>query len=429
MNNPQSLSDKIFRCLGLLIACVAVSACATVSRNALPFEQHSQARVAGMPENIRAFGIKRDVAFQRDFTKAIVDGGPEAGCDEVDGNPVFCVLILSGGGGYGAFGAGVLNGWSQSGERPEFKIVTGISTGGLIAPFAFLGSDWDDELADAFRTIETDKDIFKTRGIVGILTKDSFTQTDALQARIASFVTPKFVEAVAVEYRKGRRLYVGTTNLDRQELTVWNLGAIANSGALNSLALFRQILLASASIPVAMPPVMFDVEVDGNPYDEMHVDGGVQAQFFVPLVVIDLPAAIAEAQAAGFNYQPTPRMYVIRNGKFLPGAENTKRNIAEIATRTLESMTQSMGRGDLYQIYAITKARGTDFFYIEMPESFKWESKQEFDGSEMRRLYDAGLADGLNKKSWKQVPPGLFATNIEDTDPEVEAPETKDLEE
>ncbi|MDC0886436.1 patatin-like phospholipase family protein [Altererythrobacter sp.] len=414
MKSFEFLGGKAVRIAGLILAFGALSACATVGRNALPIEQQSQARIADMPDNIRAFGIRRDAAFQHDFAKAIVDGGPEAGCDDIDGNPVFCVLILSGGGGYGAFGAGVLNGWSQSDSRPEFKIVTGVSTGALIAPFAFLGTDWDDELATAFRTIETDADVFRTRGVVGILTKDSFTDTAALQSMIANFVTQDFLDAVAREHRKGRRLYVGTTNLDRQELTVWNLGAIANSAKPSALGLFRQILLASASIPVVMPPVMFDVEVDGVPYDEMHVDGGVQAQFFVPLVVIDLPAAIAEAQAAGFDYTPTPRMFVIRNGKFLPEAENTDRNIAEIAIRTLESMTQSMGRGDLYQIYAITKARGTDFFYNEIPESFIWGSDHEFDGSEMRRLYDIGLAEGLNEDSWKRVPPGLFATNIEE---------------
>jgi len=408
--------NKFLHHAALLLASATISSCATLPRNALPFGHHGEVRIAGMPDNIRALGIKPNLPFQHDFAKAMVDGGPEAGCDKRVGQPVFCVLIISGGGGFGAYGAGVLNGWSQSGQRPEFKIVTGISTGALIAPFAFLGSEWDEKLAIAFRTIENDKDIVDRRGLVGILTKDSLAKTDPLSARISAIVTSEMLEAIAEEYRQGRRLYVGTTNLDTQQLTIWNLGAIANSNAPDALHLFRKVLLASASIPIAMPPVMINVTADGKTYDEMHVDGGVQAQFFVPLAVIDLPAAIAEARSAGFDYYPTPRMFVIRNAKFIPEEKITKRSLGKIVTRTVESMTQSMGRGDLYQIYAIAKARGNDFYYTEMPASFKWESKQEFDGPEMRRLFDIGVENGLIKDTWQRTPPGLFATNTEPVD-------------
>ncbi len=411
--NRAHFFNKFLRYGLLFLVSAVISSCATLPRNAVPLQQHGDARIADMPDNIRALGISPNPAFQHDFAKAMVDGGPEAGCDKRAGQPVFCVLIISGRGGYGAYGAGVLNGWSQSGQRPKFKIVTGISTGALIAPFAFLGSEWDKKLATAFRTIENDKAVFKQRGIVGILTKDSITKTDPLFNRISGFVTAEMLEAIAVEYRRGRRLYVGTTNLDTQQLTIWNLGAIANSNAPDAVQLFRKVLLASASIPIAMPPVMITVTADGKTYDEMHVDGGVQAQFFVPLVVIDLPAAIAEARSAGFDFQPTPRMFVIRNAKFVPETKNIGRNLGEIMTRTVESMTQSMGRGDLYQIYAIAKARGNDFYYTEMPDSFTWESKQEFDGPEMRRLFDIGVENGLTDETWQRTPPGLFATNTE----------------
>ena len=413
MMNMTNFYDKFCRFGLLALMSVMLCSCVTLPRNALPEKYHGTANVPDMPEEIRAYGISPDGAFQHDFAQAIVDGGPEAACDERDGQPLFCVLIISGGGGTGAYGAGVLNGWSASGLRPKFKIVTGISTGALTAPFAFLGSDWDEQLADAFRTINDDNDVFKKRGFFGILFKDSVAKVDPLKARIAGFVTPEMLDAVAREHRSGRRLYVGTTNMDSQELTVWNLGAIANSNSPNALELFRQVLLASASIPIAMPPVMMDVIVDGQIYDEMHADGGLQAQFFIPLVVINLPEAIAEARSLGFEFHPNPRMYIIRNAKFIPATKNVPRNLGKIAARTVDSMTQSMGRGDLYQIYAIAKARGTDFFYTDVPDSFEWESKYLFDGPQMRRLYDVGYVNGLSEDTWRRSPPGLFAINSE----------------
>ena len=342
----------------LVLLAGAASACATLPRNALPTELRGTAQVAGMPDDVRALGLEPNLGFQHDFAKAMVDGGPEAGCDEEAGQPVLCVLVLSGGGGFGAYGAGVLNGWSQSGERPNFKFVTGISTGALIAPFAFLGSEWDDQLATAFRSIESDSEVFKARGVVGLLTKDSVASSDPLFEKISGIVTPEMLAAIAIEHRAGRRLYVGTTNLDTQQLAIWNIGAIADSGSPDALNLVRRVLLASASIPIATPPVMVDVTANGEVFDEMHADGGVQAQFFVPVVVINLPAAVAEANAAGFDFKPTPRIYVIRNSKFVPDAKSIERNLGQIAVRTIESMTQAMGRGDLYQLYAISKARG-----------------------------------------------------------------------
>ncbi|MDT8398651.1 MAG: hypothetical protein RQ899_08560 [Pseudomonadales bacterium] len=165
-----------------------------------------------------------------------------------------------------------------------------------------------------------------------------------------------------------------------------------------------------------MPPVMLDVEVNGKRYDEMHADGGVQAQFFVPLVVIDLPAAIREAQAAGFNYTPTPRMFVIRNSKFLPDAKPIERKLGAIVDRTVASMVQAMGRADLFQIYAIARARGNDFRYTEIPADFQWQSEQEFHGPELRRLYAVGYENGQRDDTWVRTPPGVFSRNLEGID-------------
>ena len=395
----------------LSLVLLGIAACGTLPRNAASPDQASKAVLAGHSVESRAIGLGQSPAVQSDFAQAMVDGGGDQACDREGETLVFCVLVISGGGGSGAYGAGLLNGWTQSGTRPEFKIVTGVSTGGLIAPFAFLGPDWDDELARAYTTIEGDDDIIRERSVLGLLQNDSFATVEPFIAKLETFVTPELVAAVAREHKSGRRLYIGTTNLDTQSFTVWNMGAIASAGGAEAVRLFRKVLLASASIPILMPPVLFDVEVDGKPHDEMHADGGVQAQFFVPLRVVNLPQAIREAQANGFNYQPRPRMFVIRNARFTPEPKAVERNVASIAGRTVSSMIQAMGRSDLYQIYAIARARGNDFNYTEVPPDFVWNSEQEFDGPEMRRLFKIGVDFGNRQDVWQQTPPGLFAQN------------------
>jgi len=396
---------------GLLVLAL-LSSCATLPRSAPPDSEGLHLQVEGMPADIRSVGLGPSEALQNDFSEALVVGGTEAQCDSRNGQPILCVLVLSGGGGLGAYGAGVLNGWSEAGTRPNFKIVTGVSTGALLAPFAFLGEEWDAKLADAFLSIESDADILRRRGLFGVLRNDAAADTTPLAEHIAKFIDADVVEAIAAEYNKGRRLYIGTTNMDTQTFIVWNLGRIASVGGPRALELMRQLLLASASVPIAMPPVMLSVTSGEERFDEMHADGGIQAQFFVPLVAIDLPKAIQQANESGFPYQPSPRMFIIRNSKFKPVKENVDRNLVKVATRAIESMVQSMGRSDLNQIYAITQAHGTDFHYTEVPEDFIWQAPAKFDGGEMQRLYDVGFQRALGNDLWSTEPPGLFARNI-----------------
>ncbi len=399
------------RALSMAALMFSLAACGSLPRNPIAAELITEASVPGMPPEARAIGFGQSAELQRDFSKAMIDGGAAQACDQVDGHPVFCVLIVSGGGGSGAYGAGLLNGWTKSGTRPEFKIVTGVSTGGLIAPFAFLGPDWDAELKQAYTMIEGNDDVIETRSIFGILQNDSVATVEPFAAKLEEFVTPQLVEAVAREHESGRRLYIGTTNLDAQTFTVWNMGAIASVGGARSVETFRKVLLASASIPILMPPVLFEVKAKGDIWDEMHADGGVQAQFFVPLRVINLPEAIKSAQAGGFGLAPRPRMYVIRNARFTPDPKPIERSLPEIAGRTISTMIQAMGRSDLYQIFAIARARGNDFRYTEVPSDFVWNSDQEFDGPEMRRLFKRGEEIGQQGDFWAKTPPGLFAQN------------------
>ena len=199
---------------------------------------------------------------------------------KVPNNGLYDILVLSGGGPDGAFGAGLLNGWTAHGDRPEFSLVTGISTGALIAPFAFLGPDYDDELK-RFYTQTGTADLVSVAVFKGILGAAGLTDTTPIRAILEREITPDFVAKIAEEHRKGRRLWIGTTNLDSQRPVVWDIGAMAATGRADAPALIREVLLASASIPGAFPPVIFQVEANGKRFSEMHVDGGVTRQLFL----------------------------------------------------------------------------------------------------------------------------------------------------
>jgi hypothetical protein len=230
-----------------IVPVLMLSACTSIERHPVPIEAMDRAIIPGMP-GIRDWGDEPSPEFQRDLVESVQQARGADGSDSLD-RPTHA-LVLSGGGSNGAFGAGFLSGWTQAATRPTFKLVTGISTGALIAPYAFLGPDFDDELERAFTTV-TNKDVFKIRSPFTVLRKDSLTRTDPLADRIEEVIDDEMLRAIAAEHRVGRRLYVGTTNLDAQRIMIWNMGAIATSGHPDALDLFRKVLLASASIPVA----------------------------------------------------------------------------------------------------------------------------------------------------------------------------------
>ncbi len=196
-------------------------------------------------------------------------------------------LAVSGGGDNGAFGAGLMNGWTETGTRPEFKMVTGVSTGALIAPFAFLGPDYDAALREVYTTMTPEK-VYRARGLSAALFDDAMADTSPLAAMIARYADQKMLDAIAREYQKGRLLMIGTTDLDAQRPVIWNIGAHRGQRPPGALDLFRKILRASAAIPGAFQPVLIDVEIDGRKYQEMHVDGGAIAQLFLYPPSIDL---------------------------------------------------------------------------------------------------------------------------------------------
>jgi hypothetical protein len=307
-------------------------------------------------------------------------------------------LAISGGGDNGAYGAGFLNGWTASGTRPEFKVVTGVSTGALIAPFAFLGPKYDYVLERVYTTT-SQKDIFKKRGLKSLLFGDAMADTAPLAQIIASYVDRAFLDQVAAEYAKGRILMVGTTNLDSLEPVIWNMTAIAASSDARAVPLFRSILLASASIPGAFPPVMIDVNLGGNRYQEMHVDGGTVAQVFL------YPPSVSIA-----NAPPRKRvLYIIRNARLDADWANTDRRTMTIAMRAIDSLTRTQGVGDLYRIYTTSHRDGIDYNLTFIPPTFNTPHEEQFDTRYMKSLYAVGLEAAKAGYQWQKYPPGYEA--------------------
>ena len=219
--------------------------------------------------------------------------------------PPAVFLAISGGGDNGAYTAGLLNGWTAAGTRPEFKLVTGISTGALIAPFAFLGPKYDATLKEVYTTISP-KDVLVPRSLLAGFLSDAMADNAPLWALTRKSVTADLLKEIAAEYAKGRFLLIATADLDARRGIIWDMGKIASYGTPQALDLFVSIMIASASIPVGFPPTMIDVEVDGKRYQEMHVDGGIMAQVFV------YPASIRikEQAASGRGH---PRAQALRD--------------------------------------------------------------------------------------------------------------------
>ena len=309
--------------------------------------------------------------------------------------PVY-FLAISGGGDNGAYGSGVLNGWTASGTRPEFKVVTGVSTGALIAPFAFMGPKYDYVVKKVYTTT-AQKDIFKKRGIKALLFGDAMADTAPLATLIGSYVTREFLDEIAGEYAKGRILLVGTANLDSLEPVIWNMTAIAASKEPGAMKLFQRILLASASIPGAFPPVMLDVNLGGTHYQEMHVDGGTMAQVFL------YPPSISAANSV----QRKRVLYIIRNARLDADWASTQRRTMTIAMRAIDSLTTTQGVGDLYRIYATAQRDGLDYNLAFIPPTFNTPHREMFDTNYMQSLYDVGFEAAKAGYQWQKYPPGF----------------------
>ncbi|MBS7544706.1 patatin-like phospholipase family protein [Ancylobacter oerskovii] len=370
---------------GVLAAVLALTlgGCAPMPRTSFTEQEQSRAVIPGIPE----------ARYWADSKSTAVEA---ARYTQMSREP-FRYLALSGGGGDGAFGAGFLKGWSESGTRPEFTVVSGVSTGALIAPFAFLGPAYDDTLKEMYT------------GGYGITLVDNPDPLNALfgngvfdSGRLLTlarrFVTSDVIAAVAREHRRGRRLLVTTTNLDAERSVIWNMGAIAASGAPGSEELFRRVMTASASIPGVFTPTMIDVESGSRYFAEMHVDGSVISNIFVlPSEYLLNPARIMSRHGGA--------IYILNNGKITSDFEVVKQNTLEIVSRSVSTMIRSSSTRTFNDVYTFSKRNGLGFYIVSVPPNIDDSGTMTFDTDAMRDLYVVGHDQGRSGGAWATRPP------------------------
>ncbi len=383
------------------LALLLIAGCSTVPpRNAAPDEVASQLEIAGVPD-ARFWGDQAPPrADERIRGKSREE--LQATFPAMFGK-THNYLAVSGGGPDGAFGAGLLVGWTEAGGRPEFQIVTGVSTGALTAPFAFLGSSYDDVLKEVYTTIST-KDILRKRWIGAILFQGAAADSTPLLNKIREAVDDDAIQAIAAEHKKGRRLFIGTTPIDEMRPMIWDIGAIAASGRPEAKGLVHHIMLASASIPGAFPPVKIDVEANSVTYDELHVDGGTTNQVFVYPPALDWREYLDMLEV-----KEKMNIYVIRNSQLIRPRKVIEASIAPIARQSISSLIRTQGIGDLNLIYLQSRRDGGNFMLAFIPDEFDVQPKELFDNAYMNALFNLGYAMAKEGFPWLDRPPGWIA--------------------
>jgi len=383
-----------------LAAVLLLAGCATPVRlNAVPKDEEAAAVVDGMT-GIRYWQQDDLALMQQDGIDAYNrEATSWAAAGHKDPLPAANYLAISGGGENGAFGAGLLVGWTAAGTRPEFKVVTGISTGALTAPFAFLGPKYDEQLKAVYTTISA-KDVLEERGALAAVFNDAMADNEPLKKLVARYVTAQMLQDIAAENAKGRILAIGTTNLDARRPVIWNVTKIAAIGTPEALELVRKILVASAAIPGAFPPMMIDVQANGKTYQEMHVDGGASAQVFAYPPALKLAELSKQAGIVRERH-----LYIIRNGRLDPDWADTQRQTLPIVGRAVSSLIQNQGVGDLFRIYATTQRDGVDFNLAYIPPTFDVPLPEPFDQHYMNELYKVGYDLARNGYPWYKTPP------------------------
>ena len=386
------------RLLVVVLAALSVTACGSLSRDA-----YTASDLAGPPPQGLA-----ELRFNASDSDAAIRFA-EPARKRASAQRTFDVLALSGGGSNGAYGAGVLAGWTKRGERPEFDIVTGVSTGALTAPFAFLGPSWDDRLAEAYTGKAAGK-VLKPRGL-GLLFHTSVYSASGLRALVDANVTDDLLQAIVAEHRRGRRLLIATTNLDTEETVIWDMGAIASRGDPASRQLFKDVLVASASIPGVLPPTLIEIpspnaEKGGRRLSEMHVDGGVTIPFFVA------PESLLLWTAAKGQVRPG-RLYVIVNGKVGGSFGFTKGNAGAIVGRSWDAMSKALMRTHLAASSAFARRNGGQLLYAAIPDSADVDtSGLDFASDNREALFRMGYERAQAGWAWSltdepaEVPPG-----------------------
>lgn len=371
------------RALPLIVAVLLSTGCVTRPRLDGPPAAAITAAPFGFEEPVRA------LAMDRRFFEAHANERTRRVVAAADGS--IDILALSGGGAGGAYGAGILVGLSEAQARPKYEIVTGVSTGALIAPLAYLGSDYDDVLTEAYSG-SASENLMQSRGI-GALFGVAIYQGAPLRELVDNFITDDLLAAIAREYATGRLLLVATTNLDREEMVIWNMGAIAARGGPEAKQLFIDVLVASASVPGVFPPVMIEVYDNGQVFQEMHVDGGASAPFFV-----------APDIALATDYSPAAlhgaHVYVISNSQLTGQARTTPYNTVAIAGRSFSAVMNHSTRALLAQTDAFARRNEMSFVFTSIPRDYPYEGSLAFDREEMSALFAYGRRCAAAGRIW-----------------------------
>jgi predicted acylesterase/phospholipase RssA len=399
----SAIMGRLTRAIALIVissAALSAGGCAAIApRNALPQAAAAQIDPEGF-HDIRYWGDEAspDIASLRPARHgpALALRGPSA--------KGLNLLAISGGAEDGAFGAGLLAGWGDAGNRPVFDLVTGVSSGAMIAPFVFLGRERDGQLREIFTSYGR-KDIY-AYDVRNLIEGSALVDDAPLSKLIARYVDRDFLRDIARESGKGRVLLIGTTDLDAQRPVLWDMGRMAETDSLAALELFRKVLLASATLPGVFAPVRIKVRVGGKDYDELHVDGGVTRQVFIAPSIMRLVSDHASRRTVNGG-----RLYVVRNGRIDPRWEPVNDDVLSVTQRSLSTLIKNQGIGDLYRIYSIAKVDGIDFNLASIPTDFDVKADAPFDLKYMRAIFDRGYEMGNRGFPWVKNPPGLQAAD------------------
>lgn len=398
----QHFSLYFTNLIGSLFAgvfCVwATSGCSILHpRNPLPAELMNQATPAGFT-GVRDWGDRFSPVLHGSVETALK---LEAMPDNPYGASRIQYLSLSGGGMNGAFGAGFLCGWTRQGSRPIFDFVTGVSAGALLAPFAFIGTNQDTHLREIYSNLHPE-DLYSRKIWLRIIRDDSVFDSSPLRKLLEKYVTADFLAEIAREHGRGRRLWIGTANLDAQRPVIWDMGAIAASGQPDATNLFINVMMASAAVPGIFPPVYFKVEAGGKTYDELHVDGGIGRQVFAygPVLKLD---EIRKALPEKYRDRPA-ELFVIRNGDLATHYVPVAPRALPIVLTSITALTHYQAEGDFYRMFVYANRDKCDYNLTGIPAEYERQSAKEFDPEEMKRLFALGERMGRDGKCWVHSP-------------------------
>ena len=398
MNTESFIINMHIKFLSLFIL-LSVSGCVTsITHTPVPEPLISEAEIMNS-SSIRFWGDEVTKRYRENFNiKAWLEQRLEYQ-DAGNTRPAINFLALSGGGEDGSFAAGIITGWTQHGDRPEFDVITGVSAGALASPFVFLGPEYDKVLLDVYSNLGHE-DIYRTQIFSGIFGGSAILDTRPLKSLLRKYVTIDVLNKIAQHHLKGRRLWIGTTNLDAGRPVIWDIGEIALSGLPNALDLVHNILLASSAVPGIFPPVIINVTVENKIYTELHVDGGVTRQAFL------YPSQLVETDLINeLENKIQRRLFIIRNGRSQAIYDPVNTNLYSIALKSLNMTIENKAIGDLYRIYAIASRDRIDYNLAIIPKSFNLKPKQSFDPEYTKALFKVGYELAKDGYPWKKSPP------------------------